>query len=182
MKGHHEETAGESDEWRRFVEAQRLNTVWVEFFRKKIMSTLFILVFLRNKCANYSCKFFIIIIWLQAKWQCLYRHLDSLIFVVSLIQCSRCKAQVQVHTFTTYTHTLTQHMHKAGWTYTHLPLASGSGDTAFWVWRSWSRWGGGRGAPCAAWETGGHWEQQRVRARTRLGGQVGADGGMLTRT
>lgn len=77
----------------------------------------------------------------------------------------------------THTHTCTK---LAG--HTHLPLASGSGGSAFWVWRSWSRWGGGRGAPCAAWETGGRWEQQRVRAGMRLGGQVGAGGGTLTGT
>lgn len=39
-----------------------------------------------------------------------------------------------------------------------------------------------RGAPCAAWETGGRWEQQRVRARWRQGGEGVAGGGTLTGT
>lgn len=62
----------------------------------------------------------------------------------------------------------------------NLPHALGSWSSGFWVWRSWTRWSDGRGVPFAAWETGGRWEQQRVRQRQ---GEVGeADGGMLKGT
>lgn len=62
----------------------------------------------------------------------------------------------------------------------NLPHALDSGSSGFWVWRSWTRWSDGRGVPFAAWETGGRWEQQRVRQRQ---GEVGeADGGMLKGT
>lgn len=62
----------------------------------------------------------------------------------------------------------------------NLPHALDSWSSGFWVWRSWTRWSDGRGVPFAAWETGGRWEQQRVRQRQ---GEVGeADGGMLKGT
>lgn len=62
----------------------------------------------------------------------------------------------------------------------NLPRALGSWSSGFWVWRSWTRWSDGRGVPFAAWETGGRWEQQRVRQRQ--GEEEGADGGMLKGT